>query len=526
VVLPRLPLALAAACLAVPAAAPAVSADEPAATGDATLPPAFGSVIPKPLAASPGRGVFTLNAEARIELGRGAGVRAAADQLARHLRRSTGYALPVSRADGEIGRGAIRLTLQARPELGAEGYELRVARTGVTLAAHRGTGLLRGIQTLRQLLPVAIESQDVRPDPWRIRTGTIRDRPRFEWRGAMLDVARHFFDVPEVKRYLDLLALYKLNRLHLHLTDDQGWRIEIRSWPRLAVHGGSTEVGGGRGGYYTQTDYRTIVSHAHALGIEIVPEIDMPGHVNAALASYPELSCDGRPREHYTGIPVPGTSLCVGRKRTNEFVADVLREVAALTPGRYLHIGGDEATSTPPAAYAGFIRRVQSLVRSHGKRMIGWEEIARSDLDTGAIVQHWRDARLVRDTPRRTGIVMSPATKAYLDMKYDASTPLGLEWAGHTNVRDSYEWDPASQISRLPAARVLGVEAPLWTETVATRADLETMAFPRLIGIAELGWSPATGRSWAEYRSRLGSHGPRLRALGVRFHPAPEVPWR
>ena len=502
----------------------AVSAPKAA---DASAPPAFSAVIPKPLASTPGRGVFTVPPDARIEAGSGAGVRAAAAQLAALLRPPTGYALPIDSAGGQSpGHVSFRLALERKSSLGDEGYELSVARTGVTLTAHRATGLLRGIQTLRQLLPTAIERREAQPGPWRIRTGTMRDRPRYPWRGAMLDVARHFFGVADVERYLDLLALYKLNRLHLHLTDDQGWRIEIRSWPRLATHGGSTEVGGGRGGHYTQAEYRRIVAHAASLGIEVVPEIDMPGHVHAALSSYPELSCDGRPRPLYTDIPVPGTSLCVGRRRTNEFVADVLRELAALTPGRYLHIGGDEATETPPAAYAAFVRRAQALVRSHGKRMIGWEEIARSDLDGRTIVQHWRDADLARSAARRAAIVMSPAPKAYLDMKYDATTPLGLEWAGYTDVRDAYDWDPATLVDGLPARRVLGVEAPLWTETVATRADLETMAFPRLIGIAELGWSAAAGRSWTEYRSRLAAQGPRLRALGVRFHPAPEVPWR
>jgi hexosaminidase len=489
----------------------------------ASRPPSLRSVIPKPLAVTSADGVFTLRPEATIAAGPGA--RRAAALLAGLLRPATGYRLPIASAGGQSPSTDVNLALVANPAHGPEGYELRVAPTGVTLVAHRAAGLLWGVQTLRQLLPPEIESRRVRPGPWRIRAGTIRDRPRFAWRGAMLDVARHFFGVADVKRYVDLLALHKLNRLHLHLTDDQGWRIEIESWPRLTTHGGSTEVGGGRGGYYTQAQYRAIVAYARARGVEVVPEIDLPGHVHAALASYPELSCDGAPRPLYTGIPVPGTSLCVGRRRTNEFVADVIRELAALTPGPYLHVGGDEASATPPAAYAAFIRRVQRLVRSHGKRLVGWEEIARSDLDGSSIVQHWNDTRLARSAARQVDLVLSPAQKAYLDMKYDASTPLGLEWAGHTDVRDAYEWDPGAHVAGVPAGRVLGVEAPLWTETVATTADLEYMAFPRLVGIAELGWSRPAGRSWAEYRRRLGAHGARLDALGVHFHRAAGIPW-
>jgi hexosaminidase len=207
-------------------------------------------------------------------------------------------------------------------------------------------------------------------------------------------------------------------------------------------------------------------------------------------------------------------------------VADVIRELADLTPGPYLHIGGDEASATPPAAYAAFVRRLQRLVRSHGKRLVGWEEIARSDLDPSSIVQHWNDADLARRAARRADVVLSPASKAYLDMKYDASTPLGLEWAGYTDVRDAYDWEPGTHVAGIPAARVLGVEAPLWTETVATIEDLEYMAFPRLVGIAELGWSRVSGRGWADYRRRLGAYGARLEALGVRFHRAPGIAWK
>jgi hexosaminidase len=359
-----------------------------------------------------------------------------------------------------------------------------------------------------------------------VPAGTIVDRPRFAWRGAMLDVAGHFFGVADVKRLIDLLAYYKLNRLHLHLSDDQGWRIAIRSWPRLTTHGSRTAVGGGPGGYYTQEQYADIVRYAQSRYIVVVPEIDMPGHTAAALSAYPKLSCDGVARPLYTGIEVGHSSLCIGKPSTYAFVEDVVREIAALTPGPYLHIGGDEASSTEPADYVSFIERVGKIVRSHGKRMVGWEEIAETRLSPTSIVQHWKSDLVRRAAERGVKVVMSPASKAYLDMKYAPSTKLGLAWAGYTSVRDAYSWDPAKQIAGVNEDDVLGVEAALWTETIETMSDLEFMVFPRLLGHAEIGWSPAAGRGWNDYRLRLAAQGQRLAAMGVRFYRSSEVPWR
>jgi hexosaminidase len=327
------------------------------------------------------------------------------------------------------------------------------------------------------------------------------------------------------------MALYKLNRLHLHLSDDQGWRIAISSWPRLATHGGSTEVGGGKGGYYTQAQYSDIVRYAAARYVTVVPEIDMPGHVHAALSSYPRLACDGKPSPLYTGIDVGFSSLCIGKPVTYDFVSDVVGELARLTPGPWIHIGGDEAMATKPAEYVRFIGRVRAIVESKGKRMIGWEEVGRAKLDGSTLVQHWnidpaKTALSARAVGQGAKVIMSPAEHTYLDMKYDPSTPIGLRWAGYTSVQDAYQWDPVRQVAGVRASDVLGVEAPLWGETVLSLRDAEYLAFPRLIGIAEIGWSPARGRSWGEYRLRLGAQAPLLNALGVNYYRAPEVPWR
>jgi hexosaminidase len=499
------------------------------ASGAQTPPPTFATVIPQPLAQAPERGAFVLQPSARIvvhstsaEAGRVAGL------LATSLRPATGYRLPVSAVRGNAPDGSIALALTPGDRaLGEEGYRLVVGRDSVTLTASRPAGLFWGTQTLRQLLPAGIEADARQPGPWRISLGTIHDRPRFGWRGAMLDVARHFFGVGEVKRLIDLIALYKLNRLHLHLSDDQGWRISIRSWPRLTGLGSRTEVGGGPGGRFTQRDYASIVAYARDRFVQVVPEIDMPGHVNAALSSYAGLNCNGVATAPYSGIEVGFSSLCIGKEVTYEFVDDVVREIAALTPGRYFHVGGDEANATDPDDYRMFVERVQAIVRSHGKRMIGWEEISKAKLRRTSIAQHWHDPALARRAVEQGAkLVLSPATKAYLDMKYTNETKLGTTWAGLTTVRDAYAWDPARQVPGVAERDILGVEAPVWTETSATRAELDYLVFPRLLGHAEIGWSPVAGRTWARYRSRLARHGPRLRALGVAYYESPEVPWR
>ena len=454
---------------------------------------------------------------------------AVADYLADLLRRPTGYPLPVTPPTSTPAGGISLLLSGADPRIGEEGYELDVSADSVVIRANAPVGLFRGVQTLRQLLPVAVEKAAVQPGPWTVPGCHIVDYPRFPYRGAMLDVARHFFPVAVVKRYLDELALYKINYLHLHLTDDQGWRIAIDSWPRLAEVGGATEVGGGPGGYYTREQYREIVAYAATRHITIVPEIDMPGHTNAALTAYPALNRDGVAPPPYTGTDVGFSALAVDRELTYDLVADVVREIAVLTPGPYLHIGGDEAWTLAEEEYVTFMNRVQAIVAATGKTVMGWHQLAVADHVPGRVLQFWGTSPAeptVADAVRRGAlVVLSPGNRTYLDMKYDADTPLGKDWAGLVDVRDAYDWDPGSYLAEVPAAAVLGVEAPLWTETVGTLADLEFMTFPRLPAVAELGWSPASARDWEGFRRRLASHAPRWAAAGVTYHPSPQIPW-
>jgi hexosaminidase len=435
----------------------------------------------------------------------------------------------IEAAGAVIPRGAISLELDPAVA-GPESYELTVTPERVTIRASQAAGMFYGVQSFRQLLPAFVEYDAVRPDKTRpvVAAATrIADRPRFAWRGAMLDVARHFLSVAEVKRFVDLMVIYKLNRLHLHLADDQGWRVEIRAWPNLTAYGGSTEVGGGAGCYYTQAEYADLVDYASRRFVTLVPEIDMPCHTNAALASYAELNCDGKARQLYTGIEVGFSSLCVEKERTYAFISDVVREIAAMTPGPWFHVGGDEVKTLTPRQYTGFVERVQAIVQSHGKHMIGWDEVSASRLSPTSIVQMWRPrAAATEAVAQGVKVIMSVANRAYLDMKYDRDTAIGLTWAALISVQAAYEWDPVGVYSGVPESAVLGVEAPLWSETIANIRDVEYLAFPRLIAIAELGWSEANTRDWSAFRERLGAHGPRLTALGVNYHRAPDVPWR
>ncbi|MEO3847894.1 beta-N-acetylhexosaminidase [Streptomyces sp. B8F3] len=498
----------------------------------AAAPAAPDSVIPAPAAVAPGGSPYEITAATgiRVPSGKSAAAvsaRDAGEYLAGVLRPSTGFELPVGSKSGEV---ELRLSDTLKKTVGTEGYELTSGTDGVLISAAAPAGLFHGVQTLRQLLPPTVEAGTPQDGPWLVAGGRITDEPRFAYRSAMLDVARHFFTVEQVKRYIDQLALYKYNTLHLHLTDDQGWRLAVDSWPDLAEYGGSTQVGGGPGGYYTKDQYRELVAYAASRHMTVVPEVDMPGHTNAALASYAELNCDGVAPPLYTGTSVGFSSLCVPKEVTYDFVDDVVRELAELTPGTYLHIGGDEAHSTPHEQYVTFMDRAQEIAGKYGKTVIGWHQITGANPVDGAVAQYWglngQEQEVIDAAKAGTPLVLSPANRTYLDMKYHAQTPLGLSWAGYVEVRQSYDWDPGTYMGGgVPESAILGVEAPLWTETISTSDHIEFMAFPRAAGAAELGWSPAAKLGWEGYRDRLVAQGPRWEAMGIDFYRSAQVPW-
>ena len=470
------------------------------------------NVIPAPKSHSFAEGSFNITEKITIKSNNDPKITAIAEMFAKQIQQLTGLTIEIA----EVGE--IEFYLNDDQTLGNEGYELSVTPDGLALRAHQLAGLFYGTQTLRQLISTHQNGTISLP------ALSITDSPRFTWRGAMLDVARHFFSVDDVKRYIDLISHYKINRLHLHLTDDQGWRIEIKSWSKLTEIGAQTQVNGGGGGFYTQEQYKEIIDYANSRYIMIIPEIDTPGHTNAALASYPELNVSEEAPEPYEGIEVGFSSLSINIQITYQFLDDVIRELAAITPGPYIHIGGDEAKSTPKEDYKLFIKRIQEIVYSHNKTPIGWAEIGEAGLDSRTIAQHWDKKAYLGAKEQGCKIILSPANKTYLDIKYDANSPLGLDWVGLVSVKDSYDWEPGSYMEMLEESDILGLEFPIWTETLLTMKDIEFMAFPRLPGLAELAWSPAN-KGWDKYKTRLAKHGKHMDALDINYFKSPDVDW-
>ena len=486
------------------------------------------NMIPKPVSIVPTGSSFDLTDQTDIYVqGESTELKQVGQYLADKLNPSTGLGLDVKTTIEAPVQGNIYLSLSGTDaELGDEGYELTITDKSINLVANKPAGLFNGIQTIRQILPAKVEMTEVQKGPWKLATGVIRDFPTYGYRGAMLDVARHFFGVDDVKNFINQLAYYKMNVLHLHLADDQGWRIEIKSWPNLTAHGSKTQVGGGESGFFTQEQYSDIVKYAQDRYITIIPEIDMPGHTNAALASYPELNINGKATELYTGIEVGFSTLATKKEITYKFIDDVIRELAALTPGPYIHIGGDESHSTKIEDYIPFVNRVQEIVIAHGKKVIGWDEIALTTLQPNTIAQYWAKAEnATKAVAQGAKVLMSPAKNAYLDMQYDSTSTYGLHWAAYIEVDKGYNWDPAMLVPEIKKENIVGIEAPLWSETVSNRQEAEYLIFPRLPGYAEIGWTPSELRNWDEYKVRLANHGERMKAMNISFYPSKLVQW-
>ena len=383
-----------------------------------------------------------------------------------------------------------------------EAYRLSINRQVIRIQGASPAGVFRGIQTLRQILAASNSAtqQTIKVLP----LGVIEDWPSLSYRGTMLDVARHFFTVDEVKQYIDQMAQYKINTLHLHLSDDQGWRIEIKAYPRLTDIGAATEVGGGPGGFYTQEDFLELQAYAAQRFIQIIPEIDMPGHTNAAIVAYPELNGNGKPVSPYWGTAVGFSTFDARNEAVYTFIDQVVKEISSLSTSPYFHLGGDESHVTSKEDYLFFVERVGEIIRTHQKTPIGWDEVAQTDLGPGSVAQFWASEKnALAAVDKKMKVLMSPAKKAYLDMQYDSLSPYGLHWAGYISVQDAYNWDPLSYVPGLDADQILGIEAPLWSETISDSSSLEYLAFPRLICVAELGWTPQSLRSWEDFNRRL-----------------------
>ncbi|NFS10003.1 beta-N-acetylhexosaminidase [Clostridium botulinum] len=478
-------------------------------------------IIPKPLSYKVGEGNFIITKDTSIYVKGNTKeeteeISKIAEFIREKLRASTGFELNI--IQGKEGKsGSIYLTtIGSKESQGNEGYEIVTTPKNVKIVAYKAEGISRGVQTLRQLLPPDIEKNTIANDvEWNIPVSIINDEPEYNYRGLMIDVARHFFTIDEVKRQIDYAAQYKINRVHLHLSDDQGWRLEIKKYPDLTIIGGSTEVGGGKGGYYTQEEFKELVKYAAERYVEIIPEFDMPGHSNAALASYGFLNKDGKRRPLYTGTEVGFSSFMAHSEETYEFIEDVIKEVSKISPSKYIHIGGDEANSTKKEDYDYFVGKVSKMAEKYGKTPIGWDPIDTSpEINSSVILQNWKDSNEAA-MKKEMKMVISIAQKAYLDMKYNDNTPYGLTWAGYIPVETAYKWDPTDYA---PKELVLGIEAPLWTETISDTKAMDYMIYPRLLGYAEIGWTPKENRDWNQYKNRLKKQGERMKNQGINYY--------
>lgn len=491
------------------------------------------NLIPKPVAITATKSNFILDKETTISTDSNPEFIAVGKFLSKKIKSRIGLEL---KSNNNATKGII-INKVNDDVLGSEGYQLTISENSITINAKTDKGAFYAIQTLRQLIPFQSISEEEKQ--FTIPTGTIKDQPNFEYRGAMLDVARHFFSVDDVKKYIDAMAYYKMNVLHLHLSDDQGWRIEIKSWPELTEVGGHTSVGGESGGFYTQEDYTEIVNYAAENYITIIPEIDMPGHTHAAYTSYPildgrktttsilESSISDKKASLYTGIEVGFSTLDTRKEDVYSFVEDVIREVSALTPGKYFHMGGDESLVTEHDDYVYFVKRVEKIIRKYDKTMIGWDEVAKANLDSTAIVQFWaKEDNALKASKSGMKIILSPAKKIYLDQKYDTISKYGLHWAAYIPVDSAYIWSPEEYIKGINKEQILGVEAPLWSETINAREELEYLAFPRLIGAAELGWSIEENRNWEDYKVRLANQTPYLNMMDIKYYPSKLIDWK
>ncbi len=506
------------------------------------------AIVPQPLQVTTLDGTFPLHAQTRILVDADdAQLEPVGRYLVDTLAQLTGWTLELGTlaTDQNIPSDCILLTRrEADAALGDEGYQLMVGPKDVIICAAQPAGVLYGVQSLRQMLPLGWDGVDSSAESLPLQAMIIKDSPRYAWRGLMLDVSRHFFDVDFVKKYIDLLALYKLNRFHWHLSDDNGWRIEIKKYPRL------TEVGAWRieadgshyGGFYTQEQIRDIVAYAAARHITIVPEIDIPGHSMAALASYPELGYDDG--KTYVVPPVGGfhLPLNVGRPVVYEFVNNVLDELCDLFPGPWFHIGGDEVgkkywESAPECQelmkrenlasldelQSYFIRQVETHLNSRGKRMIGWDEILQGGLAPNATVMSWRGTKGgIAAAQENHDVVMSPTDYCYIDYRQaEYETGFGKRTLTLEKV---YSFNPTpAELDAAQARHILGVQGNLWTERIETPQRAEYMALPRACAIAEAGWSAMDRRDWTDFQQRLNAQYRLLSALGYAFRVPPPV---
>ena len=508
------------------------------------------SIVPYPNHLEPGHGTFAVKGEGVVCDSRAdERTQRAVAEFAAQLAKTSGGENPVTVAN-ELPASGIRFVLdQTLPE---EGYRLDVTPKGVEVRASRFPGFFYAVQSLRQMLPAAVYGTEPAPgEEWVLPCVSIEDAPRFVYRGMHLDVARHFFSVEEVKRYLDVMSIHKLNRFHWHLTDDQGWRIEIRRYPELmrvasqrteTVLGNNSRAYDGTpyGGYYTQKEIREVVAYAAERFITVIPEIEMPGHASAALTAYPWLGCAGKDYKVQTSWGVFPEVFCAGRESTFEFLQNVLAEVIELFPSEYIHVGGDECPKesweqcpdcqkrirdehlrNEHELQSYLVLRIERWLNEHGRRLIGWDEILEGGISQSATIMSWRGATGGIAAARAGNqVIMTPNTHCYLDY-YQTPKPAWNEpWGigGFISVEKAYALDPYDQLNESERRYILGVQGNIWTEYMASMAHVQHMALPRLAALAEVGWS-YEGRNIDDFHRRMEVMRRLYERCGFRYAP-------
>ena len=470
-----------------------------------------------------------------------------ADYFNHKVNPALGYSLEVKE------QGDIQFSLINNPDLGNEGYHLKVEKRQITIEANQPAGIFYGVQTLLQMLPKEIRSQQVQHDvEWAIAGADITDKPQFPWRGLMLDVSRHWFTKEEVMRFIDELAEYKMNVFHWHLTDDQGWRIEIKSLPNLTAKGAWRAKRGGQwwqrepqqpdeeatyGGYYTQEDIKDVLAYAKQRYVRVIPEIDVPGHSLATLVAYPELACMKAPKYVNVGNKFYGedeNTLCAGKEETFEFLDKVFTEVAALFPDEYIHVGGDECFKgfwhKCPRCQARMkaenlkdenelqsyvIHRLESILKAKGKKLIGWDEILEGGLAPDATVMSWRGMEGgIKAAKANHHVIMTPTQHCYLDL-WQGEPSVEPDTYSMCRLSDSYRFNPVPD--SVPAEMVLGGQGNLWSESVPTFRHAEYMTWPRGWALAEVLWSGPAKTDWDEFWPRVEKHFERADIAGINY---------
>ena len=462
--------------------------------------------------------------------------------LASYVKEATGYEPKVITGNADKG---IHLSI-ASDIRNPEGYRLLVSENGIEIAGASNAGIFYGVQTLRKSIPAVAEGMDIE-----LPAASINDYPRFPYRGMHLDVSRHFFPVDSVKKFIDILALHNMNRFHWHLTDDQGWRIEIKKYPELTQIGAQrkeTVIGRnsgkydgkpyGEGMFYTQDEIRDVIAYAQERFITIIPEIDLPGHQLAAITTYPDLGCTGGPYEVWTQWGVSDDVICAGNEKAMTFLEDVLGEVIDLFPSEYIHVGGDEAGKSAwkkcPKCQAlmkekgmknvdelqsYMIHRAEEFLNSKDRKLIGWDEILEGGLAPEATVMSWRgedggikSARMGHD------VVMTPGNYMYLDFYQADPKTQPYAIGGYTPIKKVYSYDPvpADSLTVEECRHILGVQANTWTEYIQTPEHLEYMMFPRALAVAEIGWTSQELRTWEDFKPRMNAHISKLQGMGIR----------